>query len=64
MKKIIASTLTSAAMLAFVFVSVPTQASPGKGAHETTVETTECSSGQKTYCHGNGNLCSLTVGWE
>ena len=64
MKKIIASTFVSAAMLAFIFVSVPAQAAPGKGAHEITHETTECASGQKVMCHGDGNLCSKTVGWD
>lgn len=39
-------------------------AEPGRGAHEVTTETPECVSGQKIYCHGDGNLCSLTIGWD
>lgn len=52
-------------MFAIMFFSIPNaMAKPGKGAHEITHETTECSSGAKVWCHGEGNLCSLTVGWD
>lgn len=35
-----------------------------RGAHEATHETSECRSGLKRYCHGEGTLCNKTMGWD
>ena len=63
MKKLSIS-LVALSFVAAFSLSTPASAFADKGSQRTRTETTECESGVKVYCAGDGTLCDLTIGFD